>query len=70
MTNWTQWHGQAVKIMDAVEIVGKTNWVTITCKFNGVYFDMPDRGIMLLWADIEAMTAAELAKRLIEGGVG
>jgi hypothetical protein len=68
VTDWTQWKGQAVKILDAVEIVSRITRITIDSRANGVVFDTPARTIMLVWDDIEKLTGAELAKMLLEGG--
>jgi len=70
VTDWTQWKGQAVKILDAVEIVSLTTQIRVASRFNGVIFDTPQRSIMLVWDDIEKLTGAELAKMLLEGGEG
>lgn len=68
MTDWTQWKRQAVKILDAVEIVSRITRITIDSRANGVVFDANNRTIFLVWGNIEKLTGAELAKMLLEGG--
>jgi hypothetical protein len=65
--DWTNWNGESLKILDALEIATKMRNVKVECKTNGVIFDSDGWSIMLVWADIAAMNAAELAKLLIEG---